>query len=163
MTRRIPLTRGYVALVDDEDYEWLSKFSWCALVLPRTVYATRRRRNHEVSGRKRQYTTMHRQILAAKSGESVDHVNHDGLDNRRANLRICTISQNGANQRKTRGSSQFKGVCWDISKGNWMARLKTQGKDHYLGRFSDEVEAARAYDRAALETWGEFAHLNFPS
>jgi hypothetical protein len=91
-----------------------------------------------------------------------DHINGNGLDNRRCNLRPVTSQQNRANQRKTRGTSQFKGVYLRRRERNWEAAIKVNRRRIYLGTFSSEVEAARAYDAAARHHFGEFAALNFP-
>lgn len=86
----------------------------------------------------------------------------NGLDNRRANLRAATRSQQGANRRDRRGASRFKGVSWSEERGRWQAHIRVNGKSIGLGRFDEEIEAARAYDKAALSAWGEYASLNLP-
>ena len=92
-----------------------------------------------------------------------DHVNHEGLDNRIANLRNCTVEQNNANRRSARhASSRFLGVAWDRRRNKWVAYIKKDGKQKTLGLFDDEVEAARAHDSASRQLHGPFAHLNFP-
>lgn len=90
----------------------------------------------------------------------VDHINKDGLDCRRSNLRIGSNSHNLANSERRPGSSRFKGVTWDASRSRWMAQIVVDEKHRYLGRFKDEVAAARAYNAAAFAAWGEFAFLN---
>ncbi len=93
--------------------------------------------------------------------EPVDHENGNGIDNRRANMRLGTSSQNGANRRTvTPHSSRFKGVCWDKRRGMWRARIGYDGKKIGIGWFEDEVEAARAYNKKAVEKFGRFAALN---
>lgn len=93
----------------------------------------------------------------------VDHINGDGLDNRRANLRPASPSQNNANMRPRTGcSSKFKGVTWDKVNKRWLVRIQVRGKSRYLGIFKSEEDAARAYDAAALDAWGAYARLNFP-
>lgn len=149
--REIPLSQGQVALVDDEDYERLSRFSWYASWAPdsQTFYARRS------VGSKKHY--MHRQILGARAGEQVDHKNHNGLDNRRENLRCCAQRQNLLNTRKRQAcTSKYKGVYWNKSYGEWQARIKRR----HLGFFKDEGDAALAYNQAAAAEFGEFAHLN---
>lgn len=161
--KEIPLTKGYTAIVDDEDYERFGGFKWCASkgVADRTYYAVRATTGPHPT---RKTIRLHRAILGAPAGTQVDHVNRDGLDNRRANLRLATRSQNRANSEKRIDglASRFKGVCWERSRGRWMARIGVDGRKRHLGYFDDEEQAARAYDRAARAQWGEFARPNFP-
>jgi hypothetical protein len=105
---------------------------------------------------------MHRLILGAPEGVLVDHVDGDGLNNTRANLRLCTSSQNAANIKAVWGCSRYKGVSPHSASSRWQVILTYMGERIYLGLFDDEEEAARAYDRKALELRGEYAHLNFP-
>ncbi len=92
-----------------------------------------------------------------------DHINHDGLDNRKTNLRNCTLKQNNANTRPTKGaSSKYKGVTFAKREKKWVVYIKKDGRQTFLGCFDDEVEAAKAYDAAAAKLYGEFAYLNFP-
>jgi hypothetical protein len=158
MSQTITLTRGYVTIVNDADYEELSKHEWYAKVSPSTVYAARSVRINGVWKTVR----MHREIVGAKPGEEVDHINHNGLDNRRENLRICSRFQNQGNQRRRQeASSQYKGVHWKKAAGRWRAQISHNGSRRHLGYFTDEVEAAKAYDEAALSQWGEYAKTNF--
>ena len=162
MVRQIELTRGKVALVDDEDYERLAAHKWYARAKSRyglTYYAMRRCCNPDI------HTTtvrMHRVIMDAPPGMQVDHINGNGLDNRRDNLRLATHSQNQANRRyKAPGkSSQFLGVSWRKREKQWRAQIGINGKLRWLGRFDAEIDAALAYNEAALELHGEFASLN---
>ena len=147
----ITLTKGFEAVVDAADFETLFGLGvkWCV----NDGYAFNAKHGR-----------MHRFLLGAKSGQMVDHVNGDKLDNRRANLRLATNSQNQANRRAVRGASQFKGVCRQrrpASKDVWVARLVVEGRQLHLGSFDDEVSAAKAYDAAATKHFGTFAHLNF--
>jgi hypothetical protein len=105
---------------------------------------------------------MHRLILDAPDGMHVDHINGDGLDNRRRNLRACTAQQNLMNQRPRRSASGLKGVKWMPKIRKWMARIKVDGRELYLGVFVDRDDAGRAYDAAATQYFGQFARLNFP-
>ncbi len=156
----IPLTKGHFVLVDEEDYPVYSQFNWSASVLPRTVYAYLRR-NHEGKSR---ILFLHRVITGAPHGMQVDHINGNGLDCRRSNLRVCTVRANHQNIRKTvvSTSSQYKGVSWDKCRSKWLAKVKAGGRYFNVGRFDDEEDAARAYDTKARDLFGEFARLNFP-
>ncbi|MHC4655116.1 MAG: AP2 domain-containing protein [Planctomycetota bacterium] len=107
---------------------------------------------------------MHQVIMGTEEGKVIDHINSNGLDNRKANVRFATPQQNGWNQRKQRGnySSKYKGVHWEKKRNQWRARITFKGRVVPLGRFDTEEEAGRAYDGKARELFGEFASLNFP-
>lgn len=150
--KTIPLTRGYAAVVDDEDFAQLCGSTWSAHVKRWSsgtkVYA-RDSRTGEL---------MHRRILGCSA--RIDHVDGDGLNNRRANLRHATHRQNMRNKRKLRkAASAFKGVTWSR---RWRARIVTDAGRQHLGYFATEQAAACAYDRAARAHFGEFALTNFP-
>jgi hypothetical protein len=158
--KTIQLTKGFSCIVDDEDFEALSLRSWCALVLKGVTYAKR----GTGDGPTARVILMHRQILGITDRSMlVDHIDGNGLDNRRANLRVATKSQNAQNQRaKAAGtSSRFKGVYWWTLRGKWCAGAKLNGKHHSFGSFEIEEDAARAYDEGARTLFGEFAHTNF--
>ena len=154
--RRILLTQFYFTLVDEVDFEWLSKTRWCVLKQKtgERLYAARRLNNR--------FVLMHRIITNAPSGLDVDHINGNGLDNRRDNLRICTRSENLHNMRPRGGSSSFKGVSWNKRDQVWRAYINVNGSRHSLGSFRSEIDAAHAYDDAAREHFGDFAFCNFP-
>lgn len=153
--KRIPLSQGKYAIVDDEDYDFLSKWKWyyCG-----NGCAMRDERNGKRC--KRIARIMHREIMKAKKGKDVDHVNHDRIDNRKCNLRICERWQNNGNALMRGGSSKYKGVCWDKFTKNWKAYIRKHNRDVHIGRFVSETDAAIAYNHAAKEHFGEFALLN---
>lgn len=157
--KRIPLTQGKYAIVDDEDFARLRGFKWCAV-----KSAQKEPRYYAVYGRrvkgKTRMIRMHRVIMGAKPGQFVDHVNRDSLDNRRCNLRFCTIAQNGMNARKLRGSSKYKGVCRHEKYGVWVAHITVRGHLYFLGQSKIEEDAALMYNVAAQLVFGEFAYLN---
>lgn len=154
--KAIPLTQNQVAIVDEDDYEKLMKWKWFALKDTNTFYAAR----YIVKG----MIQMHREILGLKKYEKViiDHINRDGLDNRKNNLRIATVSLNSYNKRMmTNNISGFRGVCWSKPHNRWVARVGINGKSVFCGQFVDVVLAAKAYDKKAKELWGDNAILNF--
>lgn len=155
------LNKGLVALIDDCDWERLRNFRWRAKWDHRahSFYVLRDIRG--VPGVRLTTRCMHQDILCVERGTIVDHVNHNTLDNRRANLRICTASQNMANRAKQSGtSSRFKGVTLHRKTGRWQAAIFRNGRGFYLGLHSTEEAAAMAYDVAALDKFGEFALTN---
>jgi len=154
--KEIELTRGYKAIVDDEDYEYLNQYKWHARVATKKVYAVRRMPKIRTLK-----MIMHREIIQAPDGLFVDHINGNGLDNRKSNLRLCTRSQNNANSEKIAGtSSKYKGVSWINHHGKWFASIRVHGKAYNLGGYSNEMLAALAYNEAALKYFGEFAKIN---
>jgi len=160
--RRISLTRGKLAIVDPVDYYCLCGDKWFATKNGSTFYAKRHTRKRDRS--KISSVFMHRIIMNAPDHLVVDHINYNGLDNRRANLRLATRRQNSIHVIRTMnpGSSKYKGVSWRTEKKRWHAQITTHGKTIRLGYFKDEIEAARVYDEAAKIHHGEFAALNFP-
>lgn len=154
----IPLTRGQFALVDACDYRRVNAFKWHAHWSPntRTYYADRKLPS-KIAG-KQNSVSMHRFILDAPEGISVDHKNHDTLDNRRSNLRLANRVQQGANRKQqSNNTSGYKGVRWRKAKRKWYAEIGYQGKKIHLGVFTSAEEAHICYCAKAIELFGEFA------
>ena len=161
--KQIELTKGYFAIVDDDDFERLSQHKWTAMVTGQNikrVYAYRRTEWDNANRRWMKSILMHREIMQAVDGLDVDHINHDTLDNRKENLRCATRSQNLANNRRARGETGMRGVVRTQRREKEPYQVMCRTK--HIGRFLDLYEAARAYDSAALKEFGEFARLNFP-
>lgn len=159
--KEVPLTQGKITLVDDEDYPRIIMHKWCAVKDRNTWYAVRGMRGR---GRnKNKLIQLHRFLLNAKLGEECDHINGDGLDNHKSNLRIVTTQQNQWNQRKRLNtSSKYKGVHKRSDCNKWQARIRiNNGKQISLGFFDKEEDAAKAYDVKAIELFGEYAKTNF--
>lgn len=159
--REISLTQGQKTLVDDADYEELSKYKWQARLRPTGNYYAFRAYKDKTGHLKN--ISMHRQILGLKSGDKreTDHRNHNTLDNSRDNIRICTHQQNNFNRVPKVGTSGYKGVSWCGRTKKWMAKIHYNQKSIFLGRFRLEELAALAYDFAALKYFREFATFNF--
>jgi hypothetical protein len=156
VTVQIVLSRGLVAVVDDEDYEMLKAWKWRIIPSQRTFYAATTVRR----GGTRHTVQMHRMLLLPEAGVEVDHVDGNGLNNTRKNIRLCTHSQNAMNAKTRRSnSSGIKGVSFNRRDKKWQARIGGRGLS--LGVFTDPLSAALAYDLAAIEEFGEFAHPNF--
>jgi hypothetical protein len=157
--REIVLGKGKVSVVDDEDYEYLSKYKWR---LTSKGYACR---TYMENG-KQKYILMHREIMRVeKEGRKllVDHKDHNILNNSKENLRLCSTSQNACNTTKKLSSnftSGFKGVSWDKQYKKWAACIKVNGKSKRIGRFINESDAAISYNKYASQFFGEFAILN---
>ncbi len=149
--KQIPLGEGIYTYVDAGDYEWLSQWAWHL----HNGYAARREKGKLIF--------MHREIAQPSKGMVVDHENRNKLDNTRDNLRVCTPQENGRNKGKRHdASSRFVGVSYCKDGGKWRSKIWFEGRNVAIGHFTDEVEAARAYDRKAVELLGEAARLNFP-
>lgn len=157
--RGIPLTRGKIAIVDAEDFEWLNQWKWCALKGKYTFYAMR---IVEKKGIKFSFL-MHREILKLKKGDKIitDHKNRNGCDNRKNNIRTVTITINNHNSRLQRNnSSGYRGVSWKKDKQKWKAYLMVNNKQVHLGYFTDIKSAALAYDNKVIEIRDMYASTN---
>jgi hypothetical protein len=141
--KRIPLSQGRFALVDDEDYDWLMTWRWYANKDYNTFYATASR--SECEGGNLIY--MHRLLLCHPMGLVIDHLDHDGLNNQRSNLRAVTHRENLSNLR-TKGTSEYVGVSWSNAKSKWVSQIRIQGRKTFLGYFDIEADAASAYTNA---------------
>lgn len=148
----IQLTQGFSAAVDEEDFVWLSQWKWCVAKTNTNVYAKRSSKG----------ILMHREIMRRHGllVEFVDHANHNGLDNRKSNLRPCSSSENQANRVKVSGSSKYKGVHFESQTGRWRAEIRNNGRRIRGPRFDSELEAAAWYDEQAYHLFGDFALLN---
>lgn len=154
--KEIRLSPNKVALVDDEDYEYLNQFKWLPNFTRGYYYAYRLNKTEN----KKIGIMMHRFIMNCPPDKVIDHINGNGLDNRKENLRICTHSQNMCNRRKHKSlSSIYLGVSWNNSNSKWLARIKNI-KQIYLGCYNTEEEAALVYNQKAIEIHGEYARLN---
>lgn len=155
--KTILLTQGKVAFVDDEDFERLNAFKWTAAKRRDTFYAVRQA--SRVNFGPQRMVLMHREIMSAPNNIHVDHENGDGLDNRKENLRLASRRQNMQNRRKR--IVGFKGVYLDRRRDRWYSEIRTENGKKFLGSFKSALEAARAYDAAAIKIFGEFARPNF--
>lgn len=160
MTKELVLTQGKFAVVDNEDYEYLSQWKWCYNngYASRGLTAAEKRELGVTSGR----VLMHREIMGQPNGMMIDHIDGNGINNQRSNLRICSNKENAKNQRMQRNNtSGFKGVSWIKRDKKWRAVIYYNGKLRILGTFQIKEEAADAYDRAACELYGNYALPNF--
>lgn len=154
MTREIPLTQGKVALVDDEDYDWLMQWKWHAFWSGFHFYAARKAPAPERS----RMIYMHRQITGAGKGEDVDHRDSDGLNNQRCNLRRCTHAENMRNRgAQSNNRSGLKGVSFYNKTKKWRARIRVDGRQRTIGYYATPELAHAAYCAAARSLHGEFA------
>ncbi len=161
-TKYIALSKGAYTLVDETDYAWAIKYPW---FLDAEGYAVRSINlgNHNILR-----VQLHRLIARVPAKVYVDHINQDKLDNRKQNLRLTDYAGNSLNKAKMQPrsrpsyTSKYKGVAWDKNKKCWVAYITIKGRRTHLGRFDNEVEAAKVYDAAAREGHGRFGCLNFP-
>ena len=155
MAKEIQLTKGIVTIVDDADFEYLNQFKWYLLKSNSNYYAIRTKRPEN------KLIQLHRIVIQAKQGEIVDHINGNKLDNRKCNLRICTKSQNCQNRKISKlNKSGFNGVSWNIRNKKWVAQIACNNQKIHIGFFNEPIEAAKAFNAAALKYHGEFANLN---
>jgi len=156
--RFVPLSHGNFSIVDTDDYDHLSKYKWYTSQDGNHFYAYA----YISIGNKKKKIFIHRYIMNAPKGLVVDHIDGNGLNNRKSNLRICTKAQNVQNCRpRSNCSSKYKGVFWNKANKKWSATIHKGDMRMYLGGFKKEIDAARAYDQTAAEFFGEFAYLNF--
>lgn len=159
--RKIYLGENRFTLVDQRDFYWLNFYQWNAKQHDSSIYAVRIVVN---SPQRIKIVSLHKEIMNPPKGLLVDHRNNYGLDNRNSNLRHATHSQNMCNRRKRRSktSSRFIGVCFDKNNKRWLAHIGVDGKNIFLGRFDNEIDAAKARDVASKLHFKDFASLNFP-
>lgn len=150
--KHIQLTRGFVAIIDDEDFELVINYKWYAKKGSGRKGSVDYPHNWKIG-------SMHRLIMGYPKGMQIDHINNDPMDNRRCNLRVCTVKENLRNRKPRLKSSMFLGVAPSLKK--WQASIGVDYKRIYLGTFETQEEAAVAYDAAAQKHFGEFANLNF--
>ena len=149
-TAYVPLTRGYEAIIDAEDAPLVAQYNWRAMVDDRAIYAVR----HKAGGGS---VLLHRELMEAEHGYEVDHIDGDGLNNRRSNIRAATKTQNQWNRRRpVTNKSGVKGVYWSAREKRWLAQIGVRGKRIHLGYFSDLEAAAAAYAAACTKLHGEF-------
>ncbi|MBK5242162.1 HNH endonuclease [Clostridium sp.] len=157
--KTIPLTQGLEAIVDNEDYKRLSKYKWYANKNFNTFYA---RRGEKSETKKKIAIQMHREILKISKEMKIDHIDGNGLNNTKINLRVVTARQNAQNKH-TNKSSKYVGVCWSKTNNKWVSNIKISGKIKYLGYFTDELEAHNAYIKELKEINEIYINQIFPA
>ena len=157
--RSIPLTKGKLVTVEPKDYEEQTVHKWYA---KRGNSRKKQTRYYAARSTKGKTVFMHREIMRCPEGMEVDHINGDTLDNRKANLRICTRADNTYNSRSRIATSLYKGVSFHNLTKKWAAQISYKHKKRHISLFEHQVRAAKAYDDRAKELFGEFAYLNFP-
>ena len=162
-TRWLKLTQRKWALIDECDYENANQYTWHVIKSTKnsTLYA---QRNYSDENGIYRTQTLHVFLMGkTDNGFEIDHIDHNGLNDRRNNLRVCTIVQNKANMKpKLGGTSDFKGVCWSERDHVFVAKRHVSGRCTNLGSFNNEIDAAKAYDKSAVSEWGDHACINFP-
>lgn len=158
MVKIITTTKGYKIRVDEEDFKIISGYKWTVAKDKNNLYAV----TYFFENKKQKSVRMHRLIMGVLDSRNfIDHKDGDGLNNSRSNLRVCDNSQNMANRVSCKNSSsKFKGVSWSKKSRKWQSTIRKNGKLYSLGYFENEIEAALAYNKAAIEKHGEFAKLN---
>jgi len=171
--KEIKLNHGYVALVDDEDFDFLNQFKWRVRLGRKneSLYAIRW---GDKDNGKKPLLRMHRVVMNLfDKNLQIDHIDHNGLNNQKGNLRVCTNAENQRNRKPNKnGTSKYKGVCFYVSKvkgkngkiyewSRWLSDITINRKSIRIGYFNTEESAAKAYDKAAKKHFGEFANLNF--
>lgn len=159
--KQIQLTKGQVALIDDEDFDDISQYRWFAVAPRQKDYTHSWYAATKTGGRN---ISMHQLLMNPPIGSCADHIDHNGLNNRRSNLRITTTRENSWNTNKHKNcTSKFKGVAWNREKSKWQVRICINGKEKHLGWFHNEIEGANLYDFVAIQFFGPFAKVNFPT
>jgi len=161
--RELSLTKGKIALVNDEDYYWVSQWNWFAVKISGIWYARRSKKKGTLRNCESFEIYLHRVITRCTNKLlTVDHRDHNGLNCQKNNLRVCTKAENNRSSSSQKdSSSKYLGVSYDIQRKKWRAQYMFDGKKILAKRYNSEEEAARAYDIIALEHAGEFANLNF--
>lgn len=158
MPKEIQLTQGKVALVDDEDFDYLNQWKWYANNLKGKFYAVR---SESINKKYTGCLLMHRVIMNPTKGLVVDHINGDTLNNQKNNLRNCTHADNIKNQKLSiSNKTGFRGVSWHKNNKVYESRIRSNNISYYIGSFNNPIDAAKAYNEAAIKFHGEFANLN---
>ena len=149
--KKIPLTQGKFALVDDEDFDWLNQWKW--------HYGGRGYAVRTVNHSEKIY--MHRVLLKPSKGKETDHKNMNRLDNRKNNLRICDARQNQLNTNpNSRNTSGYRNIYWNTGARKWCIYLRINKKNKFMGYFLNKIDAVRKYNKIVKDYYGEFARLN---
>ena len=159
----LPLTKDKFALVDDDDYYWLSQWNWFAVEIKNTWYARRSKKKGVLRSNEKYEIYLHRIVMRCSDIDFViDHLDKNGLNNQKENLRMCTKSENNKHTSSHKNSSsQYLGVSYDKNRNKWSANLMNNGKRILFKRYNTEIEAAKAYDITAKTQFGVYANLNF--